>query len=323
MENIDKALLLKMYEQMYFARSFENRLIELYMDGRFTGMLHPHNGEEACGVGSVNALAPGDFLGLHHRAHPHMIARGFDMRRVMAELLCKETGYCMGKAGDVHIMDVERDAIALGGTLGPCFTIPLGVAYTYKRKGLPNIAVAYSGESSTAEGPFYEALNMAKAMELPVLWIIQNNRYGMATRITEVTGGIEKISTRAKGFDIPGVTIDGNDVEAVYQATLDAAEYVRSGKGPMILEMMTWRQRGHGVADADNYKDPAEQQLWLDRDPLKVTSAQLKATYGVSEDELAEIHVRCEGKVREAEKYAEDSPDTPAEVAFMHMEAGS
>ena len=321
MANMDKALLLKMYKEMCLARLFEERLVELYMDGQFSGMLHPSIGEEACGVGTVNALDPEDFLGLHHRNHPHMIARGCDMSRMMAEVLCKETGFCMGKAGDVHIMDMERHAIALGGTLGACFTVPMGPAHYYKFKKLPNIAVAYSGDSSTAEGPFHEALNMSKAYNLPVLFVIQNNCYGMSTRITDVTGGISKISTRAKGYEIPALCVDGNDVENVYYAAKTAAEYVRGGNGPMMLELMTWRQKGHGVADADNYKDPAEQAAWLARDPLKLCAEKLKTRYAVSQEELDNIHRTCAEEVAAMEKFAEESPDTPAEVAFMHMEA--
>ncbi|MHB1314396.1 MAG: thiamine pyrophosphate-dependent dehydrogenase E1 component subunit alpha [Christensenellales bacterium] len=321
MADLDKALLLSMYENLYKARRFDEELLTYFMQGKFSGMFHPSIGEEACGVGSILALKPGDFLGLHHRNHGHMLTRGCSMNKLLAEVLFKVDGFCMGKAGDVHVIDIEHDAYTLGGTLGPCFTIPLGPAFVFKNLGGKNIAVAYSGDSATNEGQFYEALNMAKMLKLPVLMIIQNNCYGVSLDIRVTTGGIHHLSTRAKAFEIPGVTVDGNDVEVVYQTVKEAADYVRAGNGPMLVELMTWRKGGHSPADPGKYKDPEEQAAWLARDPVDLFAKKMKDTYGFGDAQLDEIRNKVEAQIAEAKDYAENSPITPAEYAFLHLYA--
>ena len=211
----------------------------------------------------------------------------------------------------------------LGGTLGPCYTVPLGFAYHLKHEGKGNIVVAYSGDGCTNEGPFFEALNMAKAFNLPILTIIQNNFFAISEDFRKMTG-LQQLSTRAAGFEIPGVTIEnGNDVEAVYNATVEAADYVRSGKGPMILEVKTWRHMGHGPNESGTkYKDPKEQAMWLEREPIKMLAEKLKGQYGATDEELKAIEDKVEQELADAWAYAEAAPYAPPEVAMMHIYAG-
>ena len=319
MSDLDLSTLLTMYRHMSQGRIFENGLMDLYMQGQIGGLFHPGNGEEACGAGSVMALEPGDFLGLHHRNHTHAFARGLDMKKLLCETLCKAPGYNQGRAGDFHYIDVEDNVYVLGGTLGPCFTIPNGVAFLYKQRRNGKIAVAYSGDGATSEGAFHEGVNLAKALCLPVLYIIQNNTFGGSQDIRNATGGIHHLSVRAKGYEIPSKTVDGNDVEAVYWATKEAADYVRSGKGPYLLELMTWRQCGHGPSDPGAYKDPVENAAWLKRDPIRLLEEKLRVRFAVSDETLAAIRGEVEEQVREAFAYALAAPYADESTFLTHV----
>ena len=242
---------------------------------------------------------------------------------MLSETLLKSTGTCKGKAGEAHFVDASKNLYVLGGTLGPCYTVPVGFAYNFKHEGKGNIAVAYSGDGSTCEGPFYEGVNMAAAFKLPVLFIIQNNFFAISEDFRKMTG-LNRLSTRAAGFGIPGVTVEnGNDVEEVYEATMKAAEYVREGNGPMILEIMTWRKMGHAPNEAGTkYKDPAEQKAWLEKDPINMLTAKLKDQYGVTDEELKAIDDRVEEQLTDAWEYAESAPYSQPEVALKHIYAG-
>lgn len=321
MKELDKSMLLKMYTHICEGRFFEDKLMDMYMKGEIGGLFHPGTGEEACGAGTVMALDPGDFLGLHHRNHTHAFTRGLDMKRVLCETLCKEPGYNQGRAGDFHYIDVADNVYVLGGTLGPCFTIPNGVAFMYQQQKNGKIAVAYTGDSATAEGAFHEGLNLAKALHLPVLFIIQNNTFGGSADIRTVTGGIHHMSTRAKAYEIPSKTIDGNDVEEVYWATKEAADYVRSGNGPYVLELMTWRQYGHGPSDPGAYKDPEENAAWLKRDPILLLEAKLKDKFHVTEEELQAIKDDVKTRVNEAVAYAQAAPYASDFYTHVYAEA--
>lgn len=319
----DRALLMEFYQYMYKSRRFDERLWDAYTTGKPLGMTHLGIGEEAVGTGTMKAFGPGDIVCPHHRSHAHQLMRGCDLKSMLSETLLKSTGTCKGKAGEAHFVDVSKNLYVLGGTLGPCYTVPLGFAYHLKHEGKGNIVVAYSGDGCTNEGPFFEGLNMAKAFNLPILTIIQNNYFAISEDFRKMTG-LQHLSTRAAGFEIPGVTVEnGNDVEEVYRATLEAAEYVRSGKGPMILEIMTWRQMGHAPNESGSkYKDPAEQAMWMKRDPLKLLTAKLKEQYQVTDEQLRELESQVEQELDEAWAYAEAAPYSPPEVAMQHIYAG-
>ncbi len=319
----DRGLLLEFYENMYKSRRFDELLWDAYVSGKPLGMTHLGIGEEAVGTATMKAFGPDDIVCPHHRAHAHLLMRGCDLKKMLSETLLRQTGTCMGKAGEAHFMDLSKNCYVLGGTLGPCYTVPLGFAYHLKHEGKGNIVVAYSGDGCTNEGPFFEALNMAKAFNLPILTIIQNNFFAISEDFRKMTG-LQQLSTRAAGFEIPGVTIEnGNDVEAVYNATVEAADYVRSGKGPMILEVKTWRHMGHGPNESGTkYKDPKEQAMWLEREPIKMLAEKLKGQYGATDEELKAIEDRVEQELADAWAYAEAAPYAPPEVAMMHIYAG-
>lgn len=323
MEKFGTTLQLKFYENMYKSRRFDERLWDAYTSGKPLGMTHLGIGEEACGTGSMMAFRPGDIVCPHHRSHAHQISRGCDLKTLLSETLLKSTGTCKGKAGEPHFVDVSKNLYVLGGTLGPCYTVPVGFAYHLKHEGKGNIAVAYTGDGSACEGAFHEGLNMAAAFKLPMLVIIQNNFFAISEDFRKMTG-LDHLSTRAKGYGIPGVTVEnGNDVEAVYSATMEAAEYVRSGKGPMILELMTWRQMGHAPNESGvKYKDPAEQAFWMARDPLKVYPEKLRTEYGIRDEQLKEIQDAVERELDEAWAFAEAAPYSEPEVALQGIYAG-
>ncbi len=319
----DLALLLEFYENLVKSRRFDELLWDAYVNGKPLGMTHLGIGEEAVGTGTMKAFRDTDIVCPHHRSHAHILMRGCDIKSMLSETLLKSTGTCKGKAGEAHFVDASKNLYVLGGTLGPCYTVPVGFAYNFKHEGKGNIAVAYSGDGSTCEGAFYEGVNMAAAFKLPVLYIIQNNFFAISEDFRKMTG-LNRLSTRAAGFGIPGVTVEnGNDVEEVYEATLKAADYVRQGNGPMILEIMTWRKMGHAPNESGTkYKDPAEQKAWLEKDPIKMLTAKLKDQYGVTDQQLKEIDDKVEKILEDAWAYAEAAPYSQPEVALQHIYAG-
>lgn len=318
----DLALLLEFYENLVKSRRFDELLWDAYVNGKPLGMTHLGIGEEAVGTGTMKAFRDTDIVCPHHRSHAHILMRGCDINSMLSETLLKSTGTCKGKAGEAHFVDASKNLYVLGGTLGPCYTVPVGFAYTFKHEGKGNIAVAYSGDGSTCEGPFYEGVNMAAAFKLPVLFIIQNNFFAISEDFRKMTG-LNRLSARAAGFGIPGVTVEnGNDVEEVYEATMKAADYVRAGNGPMILEIMTWRKMGHAPNEAGTkYKDPEEQKAWLAKDPIKMLTAKLKERYNVTDEQLKAIDDKVEKILADAWAYAEAAPYSEPEVALRHIYA--
>ena len=318
----DKALLLEFYENLWKSRRFDEMLWDAYVNGKPLGMTHLGIGEEAVGTATMKAFRDEDIVCPHHRAHAHLLMRKCDIKSMLSETLLKATGTCKGKAGEPHFVDMSKNVYVLGGTLGPCYTVPLGFAFNFKHEGKGNIAVAYSGDGSTNEGPFFEALNMAAAFKLPVLFIIQNNFFAISEDFRLMTG-LDKLSTRAAGFGIPGVTVEnGNDVEAVYNATVEAAEYVRAGNGPMLLELMTWRHMGHGPNESGTkYKNKEEQKAWLAKDPIKLLTKRLTEEFDVTEEELKVIQDACEKELLEAWEYAEAAPYSDTSVVWEDIYA--
>ncbi len=319
----DLSLLLEFYENLVKARRFDEMLWDAYVNGKPLGMTHLGIGEEAVGTATMKVFRDTDIVCPHHRSHAHLLMRGCDIKTLLSETLLKKTGTCMGKAGEAHFVDVSKNCYVLGGTLGPCYTVPNGFAYNFKHEGEGNIAVTYSGDGSTCEGAFYEGVNMAAAFKLPVLFIIQNNFFAISEDFRKMTG-LHRLSTRAAGFGIPGVTVEnGNDVEEVYEATVKAAEYVRAGNGPMILEIMTWRKMGHAPNEAGTkYKDPEEQKAWLAKDPIDMLTKKLKEQHGVTDEQLKEIADKVEAELVDAWAYAEAQPYADIEAAMQHIYAG-
>ena len=319
---VEKALLMEFYENLVLSRRFDEYLWDAYTNGKPLGMTHLGIGEEAVGTGSMKCFRDTDIVCPHHRAHAHMLMRGLDLNTMLSETLLKSTGTCKGKAGEAHFIDVSKNCYVIGGTLGPNFTVPLGIGYNFKHEGKGNICVTYTGDGCTQEGPFYEALNFAHAFKLPVLFIIQNNHFAISEDFRKMSG-LQQLSQRGAGFGIPYLTVEnGNDVEAVYEATKAATAYVREGNGPFLLEFKTWRKMGHAPNEAGTkYKDPDEQKLWLGRDPIDMLVKKLKEQYNVEDDELKAIDEKCEQRLKDAWAFAEAAPYSDVSVAMEDVYA--
>lgn len=315
MADLELGLLLKMYRNMVQTRRFEEEMFEYYKSGLMPGMIHLSFGQEAVGTGAVAPLLPEDFIAVTHRSHAHFFMRGTPMNLLLCEILGKRHGFNKGKGGTIHAGNFGRRIMGLTGTLGSNYGVVLGPAYWQAMKKMEGITVVFSGDGCTNEGVFHESLNMAKAWTLPILYIIENNLYGMYTDTRTVTG-VKDLSIRARGYDIPGITVDGNDVELVYKTVDAAAEYVRKGGGPMIVELKTYRMIGHHVAEGALYQDPEEKAAWRKRDPIEMLEKTLVEKRGVKKEELEAIRADVEVKLADAKTFAEQDEYADLSVAF-------
>ena len=247
-EKIPRDVALRLYETMSRIRKFEEAVVDLYARGKLPGFLHTYIEEEAVAAGVCADLRLDDKIISTHRGHGHMIAKGADTSRMMAELYGKRTGSCKGKGGSMHIADIAGGNLGATGVVGGGIPTAVGIALALQMRRSDQILLSYFGDGATNEGEFHESLNMASTWKLPVVFICDNNQYGMSMHVTKVMN-IQHISERAASYGIPGKTVDGNDVTAVYSATLEAASRARSGRGPTLLELETYR-RGLGRSSA-------------------------------------------------------------------------
>ena len=293
----------EMYRTMWKIRRFEQEVFEFYKKGQMAGLAHLYIGEEAVATGACAAIAERDYIGSNHRGHGHLVARGADMGRMMAEILGKEGGYSKGKGGSMHIMAMDLGILGANGIVGGEIPIATGAGYSAKYRGTDQVTLCFFGDGASNEGTFHESINMAAAWDLPVIYIIENNLYGITVDTRRVTKEHD-LAKRAVGYGIPGFTIDGNDVEVVYKTVKEAVEYARSGKGPSIIECKTYRHHGHNGSDPCVYRTKEELEEWKKRDPLLV----LEQKGYLTEDEIAKIKDEVEVEIKAACKFAEDSP---------------
>lgn len=258
-----KELAKQFYTVMYRTRRFEQEVFEFYKRGLMPGLAHLYLGEEAVAAGACAALRDDDYIGSTHRGHGHLVARGADLNRMMAEILGKKTGYSKGKGGSMHIMAMDKGILGANGIVGGEIPIATGAAYSAKYRGTDQVTLAFFGDSASNEGTFHESLNMAAAWNLPIVYIIENNLYGISVDIRRVTRE-HQLSKRAVGYGMPGVTMDGNDVFAVYEAVQEAVERARKGEGPTLIECKTYRWQGHHVGDPATYRPDEEKAEWMD-----------------------------------------------------------
>jgi len=261
----DKKRLLR---EMLFARRFEERCYEAYVERKIGGFLHLYPGEEACAHGVLEAARPGhDYVITGYRDHIHAIKCGADPKKVMAELYGKETGSSRGRGGSMHIFDVAHRFMGGYALVGGPFPLAAGMAKAIKMKGGDEIAICFLGDAANNQGTFHESLNMAKLWNLPVLYVCENNLYGIGTRIDRSTAVIDQYK-RVSGYDIPSAQEDGQDIEKVFEAAGQAVDHVRAGNGPYFLELMTYRYRGHSMSDSNAYRSKNEERMWSGRDPI-------------------------------------------------------
>jgi acetoin:2,6-dichlorophenolindophenol oxidoreductase subunit alpha len=252
---------------MWQIRRFEEAVDDLFARGLMHGTMHLSIGQEASATGSCLPLRADDAITSTHRGHGHCIAKGADLTRMMAELLAKETGYCRGRGGSMHIADVATGNLGANGIVAGGIPIAAGAALAYQLRGEDRVVACFFGDGAANEGAFHEAVNLAAIWKLPVVFICENNKYGMSFS-TEKSMAIENISERASGYGIPGVTVDGNDVVAVHDAVEAAVARARGGEGPTLVENVTYRWKGHSKSDKNLYRTKEEIADWRDRDPI-------------------------------------------------------
>lgn len=305
--NFSKEKLIHLYKQMWDIRLFEEKIDELIKQGKLHGTTHLCIGQEACAVGSCAVLRKDDKITSTHRGHGHSIAKGADMKRMMAELFGKATGYCKGKGGSMHIADVENGNLGSNGVVAGGIPIAVGSALTAKMKKFDYVTLSFFGDGATNEGSFHEALNLAAIWNLPVVFICENNQYGMSSPVQEMVN-IELLSNRAKAYGFPGVTIDGNDMIEVINTVYEAVERARDGKGPTFIEMITYRFNGHSKSDKLIYRTREEEKIWYKKEPINRFKQILLQANILTESEAEKIKEMSLHEVEEALRFAENSP---------------
>ena len=299
--------LVKMYEQMVLCREFEEGCAEQYTKGHITGFLHLYSGQEAVAVGSTAGLHKDDYILSAYREHAQAIVRGAEPKRVMAELFGKATGICKGKGGSMHLFDPELRFMGGYAIVGGQFPIACGLAFDSKFRNEGRITACFFGDGAVNQGTFHESLNWARLWELPVLFVCENNAYGIGTSV-ERSSALADIHKRTCGYDIPSERVDGMDVMAVNQSIRHAAEWVREHSRPYLVEALTYRFRGHSMADPGKYRSAAEVELWKGRDPLPAFGKRL-VEEGIADQALLDsIREKAVVTVREAVRFAEESP---------------
>ncbi len=305
---------------MLFARRFEERCYEAYVERKIGGFLHLYPGEEACAFGVLEAANVGsDYVITSYRDHVHAIKCGVPPKEVMAELYAKETGCCKGLGGSMHIFGAEHRFMGGYALVGGPFPLAAGIAKGIKMKGGDEIAICFLGDAANNQGVFHESLNMAKVWDLPVLYVCENNLYGIGTRIDRSTAVIDQYK-RVSGYDIPSAQEDGQDIEKVYAAAQKAIDYVRSGKGPYFLELMTYRYRGHSMSDSNAYRTKDEERMWSERDPIIMLRDRLIKDGETTLEEYKQMDSEILEEIEnEVIKFAEESPEPSMELLHKYV----
>jgi len=304
----DRRALLAM---MMKIRRFEEKAGQMYGMGLIGGFCHLYIGQEAVVVGMQMALKAGDQVITGYRDHGHMLACGMDAKGVMAELTGRAHGYSKGKGGSMHMFSVEKGFYGGHGIVGAQVPLGTGLAFANRYRGNDNISLTYFGDGAANQGQVYESFNMAELWKLPVIYVIENNRYAMGTAITRASAETN-LSRRGLSFNIPGVQVDGMDVRAVKAAGEKAAAWCRAGKGPHILEMLTYRYRGHSMSDPEKYRDKAEVERWKTHGPIHTFTDRLKAAGMLDEADFNRIDAEAASEVEAAVAFAEAGTWEPA-----------
>ena len=305
--SMEKLELLDLYRQMVLIRRFEERAAEQYAHGKIGGFLHLYIGEEAVAVGAIHAMEPRDHLITHYRDHGYALALGLDTGAVMAELFGKATGTTQGRGGSMHISDVDRNFWGGYAIVGGHIPLATGLALASQYLNEDRVVVCIFGDGATNTGAFHEAMNLAAVWKLPVLFLCENNLYGMGTAV-EYVSAVRDMSKKALAYDIPSAQIDGQDVLAMHEATRRALDHCRSGNGPFFLEAMTYRFRGHSMADPEAYRTKDEVKRYLPNDPIVLFRDKLLEEGIATIAEFDEIDAAVEEETERAVQFAEESP---------------
>jgi pyruvate dehydrogenase E1 component alpha subunit len=316
----DRGLLLEMYRRMALIRQFELAATNLFKRGQVKGTVHSYVGMEASGVGVCMALRNDDLIAGTHRSHGHNIAKGADVRRMMAELLAKEAGYCKGRGGSMHIAAFETGSLGALAVVGSGIPLAVGAALAFKMRGEDRVAVPFTGDAGSNTGNWHEGLNMASIWKLPVVFVLENNRFGVSTRIDDMVN-IKDLSIRAAGYGIPGVRVDGFDVLAVHQAAREAVARARAGEGPTLIVSETYRFEGHYAGEPEVYRERSEVEQWRRFDPIPRFRGYLQSDAGFASAELDDIMAAAKREIDEAVVFARESPDPDPATATDYIYA--
>jgi len=300
----------KMFTNMVTIRKFENRVTDLYKRGLMPGLAHLYVGEEAVAVGACEALNKDDYISSTHRGHGHLLAKGGDLKLMMAEILGRKTGYCKGKGGSMHIADLDLGILGANGIVGGGFCLSAGAALSAKKRKSGQVTVCFFGDGASNQGTFHEGLNIAAAWQLPVVYVCENNLYGISLCQSKHQH-IKNIADRAIGYGMPGVVVDGNDVFAVYEAVNEAVKRARNGGGPTLIECKTYRHYGHHVGDPNNgaaYRSKEEMAEWKEKCPIKRMKQYFIVKGFLTEKEIDEIEKNVDKAIEEAVQFAIESP---------------
>jgi TPP-dependent pyruvate/acetoin dehydrogenase alpha subunit len=288
-------------------RAFEERVSREFAAGNIPGFVHLYIGEEATATGCCASLRPDDYITSTHRGHGHLIAKGGKVDRMMAELFGRKTGYCKGKGGSMHIADADLGILGANGIVGGGITIAGGAAISAQMRGTGQVVICFLGDGASNRGTFHEGVNLAACWNLPVVYVIENNLYAEKTRISD-TSRLADLSGRASSYGIPDVTVDGNDVMAVYEAVNEAVARARKGKGPTLVECKTYRWHGHYEGDAQTYKPKEEIEEWQKKDPIPAFRKRLIEMAVLSEPDADGISREVNDEIERAVKFAQESP---------------
>jgi pyruvate dehydrogenase E1 component alpha subunit len=305
---LHESQLLDLYRRMTLIRRFEEKTAEMYSRGKITGFCHLYAGEEAVAVGSIYALYDKDYVVSTYREHGHCLAKGADPRLVMAELFGKSTGTSHGRGGSMHLFD--QDLRFMGGyaIVGGGLPIACGLALAVSYNEGPEVVCCFFGDGALPQGAFHETLNMASLWKLPLVFICENNFYGMGTLVQNAISQ-EELYRFAEPYKMPGVRVDGMDVLDVYGATMEAVARARAGDGPSLIEAVTYRFRGHSMSDPAEYRSKREERIWQERDPIKNLRRRLLTEKRATESKLTEVENEVVSTIDDAIKFADESPE--------------
>ena len=314
-ENFSKETYMQWYESMSLMRKFEEKAGQLYGQQKIKGFCHLYIGQEACAAGAVSALVKGDKYITAYRDHAHPIALGTDPRRVMAELFARETGISKGKGGSMHMFDKENHFFGGHGIVGGQIPLGAGIAFAEKYNKTDNICITYMGDGAVRQGAFHEALNLAMTYKLPVIFVIENNGYAMGTSV-ERTSNVTELYTLGESYDMPSKPVDAMSVEEVHLAIAEAADRARSGEGPSLLELRTYRYKGHSMSDPAKYRTKEEVESYKERDPIEQVKSTILKKKIATEAELAKIDEQIKAIIADCVKFAEESKFPDPSEAF-------
>jgi pyruvate dehydrogenase E1 component alpha subunit len=323
---VEKEKLIELYTNMLTIRRFEEKLKDLFLAGQIPGFVHSYMGEEAVAVGTCSALRDDDYITSTHRGHGHLIAKGADLKRMMAELFGRKTGYNKGKGGSMHIADFSIGILGANGIVGAGLPIATGAGLAAKLRGTDQVTACFFGDGASNQGTFHESINLASVWKLPVIYMCENNMYGEMTPASEVVS-VKDVADRSAAYAIPGVVVDGQDVMAVYEAVQEAVKRAREGAGPTLIECKTYRYEGHAVGEeaflrGQTYRSQEEIEEWrTERDPITNYEAKLLEMGVLTKEEMAKIEDEIKAQLEEAVAYAKESPLPKPEEALEDLYA--